>query len=294
MPSVPSPIRRGELAGKIDAIATDLDGTVINTDLGRVSCRTQAALRRCMERGLQVIVCTGRSPTAAEAHRADIGASGPMVYSNGAQIVDMPARNVLEMHEIDTAAARYCNDVAKKHGIYFQVFFTDAKTGAEFIVTENTSHLADFYRNRTKMTIRTGALDEALAAKDAGLSHAIKGLFLVDDEDAGMMPGIRDELLARLDGVITPVRSWPTFLEILPGGLSKGAGLRSALRFRGLSPERVIAFGDEENDISLLRAAGLSGAPANARDTVKDAATWLLGDCDEDGVAAFLETALDL
>jgi hydroxymethylpyrimidine pyrophosphatase-like HAD family hydrolase len=56
----------------------------------------------------------------------------------------------------------------------------------------------------------------------------------------------------------------------------------------GFSPEEVIAFGDEENDLPLFTTAGFAVAPANARDAVRAAADFVTGPNTEDGVAAFL------
>jgi hydroxymethylpyrimidine pyrophosphatase-like HAD family hydrolase len=78
-------------------------------------------------------------------------------------------------------------------------------------------------------------------------------------------------------------------LEILPGGITKGSGLTKALKFRGLEGQNVIAFGDEENDLSMFSVAGFSAAPSNARDTVYAAADFKLCSNNDDGVAEFLE-----
>jgi hydroxymethylpyrimidine pyrophosphatase-like HAD family hydrolase len=71
--------------------------------------------------------------------------------------------------------------------------------------------------------------------------------------------------------------------------VSKGQGLRFALERRGLKPDEVMAFGDEENDIPMFEAVRFSAAPANAKDTVKTRADLVIGPNTEDGVAAFLE-----
>jgi hydroxymethylpyrimidine pyrophosphatase-like HAD family hydrolase len=71
--------------------------------------------------------------------------------------------------------------------------------------------------------------------------------------------------------------------------VSKGQGLRFALERRGLKPDEVMAFGDEENDIPMFEAVRFSAAPANGKDTVKTRADLVIGPNTEDGVAAFLE-----
>jgi hydroxymethylpyrimidine pyrophosphatase-like HAD family hydrolase len=81
-------------------------------------------------------------------------------------------------------------------------------------------------------------------------------------------------------------------LEVLEPSVSKGAGMSAALRFYGLEPKDAIAFGDEENDISMLALAGFSAAVANARQSAQDAAKLVIGANTDDSVAAFLEKHL--
>jgi hydroxymethylpyrimidine pyrophosphatase-like HAD family hydrolase len=59
------------------------------------------------------------------------------------------------------------------------------------------------------------------------------------------------------------------YLEILPWGASKGNALETLARIKGISIQNIIAVGDERNDISMLRAAGMGVAVANADEAVR-------------------------
>jgi len=93
------------------------------------------------------------------------------------------------------------------------------------------------------------------------------------------------------DGLVTLIRgSPPFFVEVLCPGVDKGAGLRRMCEGLGISLDEVVAFGDGDNDIEFLQAAGLGIAMANARPTLKavaDRVTELTHG--EDGVAHELE-----
>jgi hydroxymethylpyrimidine pyrophosphatase-like HAD family hydrolase len=78
-------------------------------------------------------------------------------------------------------------------------------------------------------------------------------------------------------------------LMILPAGISKGAGLVTALGDLGLSPHSAIAIGDAENDLSLVEHCELGVAVANAVPSLKDRADVVMDDPDGAGVAAFLD-----
>jgi len=100
---------------------------------------------------------------------------------------------------------------------------------------------------------------------------------------------VRLRIKNRFGGQVNVLRSFPTFLEILNAGVNKGSGLEIAMRHRGLKPEEVIVFGDEENDLSMFPAAGYACAPANAGEKIRSAADFVYASNAEEGLAEFLE-----
>jgi hydroxymethylpyrimidine pyrophosphatase-like HAD family hydrolase len=119
-----------------------------------------------------------------------------------------------------------------------------------------------------------------------GLAGCIKAMFITDPS---RHDEIRRKMLDRFGSRIYVARTFPTFLEIMNAGVSKGAGLKTAMQCRGLKREEVIAVGDEENDLPMFREAAFSAAPANGREKVKEAACHVFGSNAEEGLAAFLE-----
>jgi hydroxymethylpyrimidine pyrophosphatase-like HAD family hydrolase len=107
--------------------------------------------------------------------------------------------------------------------------------------------------------------------------------------DSSLHDEIRQKMSGRFGDSIYITRSHPTFLEILNAGVSKGEGLKIAMNCRGLKPEEIIAFGDEENDLPMFSVAGFSAAPSNAKEKVRQAADFVFGSNTEEGLATFLE-----
>jgi hydroxymethylpyrimidine pyrophosphatase-like HAD family hydrolase len=175
-------------------------------------------------------------------------------------------------------------------GIHFQVFLpgrpeNGAKPSAsELLLIEKESPEADMYRGHTGLVPVTGDIIKAVSAP--GFRGCIKGMFITDPS---IHEAIREKLDRRFGNSIAVVRSFPTFLEIMKAGVSKGEGLKTAMALRGLEAGEVIAFGDEENDLPMFGAAGFSAAPANAREKVREAADLVIGANSEDGVAFFIE-----
>ena len=271
---------------KIKALALDLDGTALlpDTTMGE---RTVKVLIELKERGIQTVLCTGRAIEAAEKYRKAIGAEGPMVYFNGAEVVDMPAGAILSAAMLELEVVDFCIDLARALDIHFQVFFPpgiiEGKDRWEALVIEKTRPESEVYRNHTGIIPVTRNLKTLISAP--GLRGCVKAMFICE-------PARHDEIRAKLAGrfgsKIYVARTYPTFIEVMNAGVSKGEGLKTALKYRGLNTAEVLALGDEENDLLMFTVSGLSAAPANARDHVREKADFIFGSNAEEGIAAFL------
>ena len=91
---------------------------------------------------------------------------------------------------------------------------------------------------------------------------------------------------------LTVVRTAPFYLEIIPKIINKGQGILHACEYLGIQPEEVVAFGDAENDISMIKVAGMGIAMGNAEEEVKKIADRITLTNNENGIAAVLEQIL--
>jgi Cof subfamily protein (haloacid dehalogenase superfamily) len=274
----------------IKALALDLDGTTLlpDTTLGE---RTLACLKALQAGGIAIILCTGRAIEAAERYYSAIGAAGPMVFFNGAEVVDVPGGKVLEANLLDIDVVDFGIDVARSMDVHYQVYLpagfggeSKAVSAWEPLVIDKRRDESELYRRHTGITPQVQDLKAAIAAP--GLDGCIKAMFIADPARHDV---IRDKMRERFGSRIYIARTSPTFLEIMNAGVSKGAGLAAVMRYRGLRPEQVIAFGDEESDVPMFSAAGFAAAPANAKEKVREAADAVYGSNAEEGLAAYLE-----
>jgi Cof subfamily protein (haloacid dehalogenase superfamily) len=279
---------------EIKGLALDLDGTTLmpGAVLGE---RTAEVLKALMQRGIQMVLCTGRAVEAAERFRTALGAEGPMVYFNGAEVCDMPSGKVLDTTLLGIDTVDFCIDISRKYGAYFQVFFPPGEEAASglssspdrfsrVLMAEKWGPETDMYLNHTGVVSKIGDLKEEIAAKR--IKGCIKTMYIAEPE---VQDRIRPFIEERFGGTIYIAKTLGTFLEIMDAKVSKGRGLRTALENRGLAASEVMAFGDEENDLPLFSEAAWSVAPANAKESVRKAADLVVGPNTEEGVAAFLE-----
>lgn len=101
-------------------------------------------------------------------------------------------------------------------------------------------------------------------------------------------PGVEDALLRRTSG-LTATRWSPNFADVFPAGGGKDRGIEALIRHLGVAREETIAFGDGENDISMLEYAGIGVAMGNSSDRVKASADYVTASVDGDGVARAVE-----
>ena len=274
----------------IKALALDLDGTLLRPDK-TLSEKTLRSLRACMEKDIQIILATGRAASSTEKYRKQINADGPHIYFNGAKIIDTSAGKEIYTRYVDTAPVLFCVGLARQMNIFFQVYFQDNSSGisqkdeevfGEILIADRKTAEAEKYEKSTGVEVTTGDLEEYLAGSKA----VIKAMFITPEENHEK---IRRLLWEQFGQSIYIVQSTPIFLEILAEGVSKGSGLEHALDYLHIGKENTIAFGDEENDLPMLKIAGFSAAPANAKEVVRKTALFQIPADSEDGVAVFLE-----
>ncbi|MDR1869436.1 MAG: Cof-type HAD-IIB family hydrolase [Treponema sp.] len=277
----------------IKALAIDLDGTTLLPDavLGE---RTRDCIRKLISNGMQIIISTGRAIEASEKYRSAFGAEGPMVFFNGAEVADVPSGKILHANLIGLDVVDFGTDIARDLGVHYQVYLPagispdtgkeDPQRKWEALLIDRPGPEAEYYYKHTGITPIVKNLKSVAEMPD--LKGCIKGMYIAD-------PSLHDEIRRRMKerfgDRISVMRSYPTFLEIINTGVSKGEGLKIAMRHRELKPEEVIAFGDEENDLSMFPAAGFSAAPANAREKIREAADFVYGSNAEEGLALWLE-----
>jgi len=272
----------------IQALAIDLDGTALlpDTVMGE---RTAQCLRRLVARGMQVIVCTGRAIEASCRYYSAIGAEGPMVFFNGAEVAWVPDLRVIESRLMGLDVADYGIDLARSMGVHFQMFLPAGRGPKregpwEALVIDKMRAEARMYQEHTGVAPVVADMKAALA--EPGLEGCVKAAFITDP---GLHDEIQQKMSERFGSRIYIARTYPTFLEIMDAGASKGAGLKTAMALRGLRPEQVIACGDEENDLPMFAVAGFSAAPSGAREKIRQAADCVFGPSAEEGLAVFLE-----
>lgn len=274
-------------------VALDVDGTLF-CRRHEISPRTRAALAAARRLGLVTVIATGRMPQSALRISREIG-GGPVVCCNGAAVLDEHG-SYLEFREIPGDALAQSLVLGRRFGALMHCYTPEGK-----VLDQPLAHFLDTYR-----WIRAGEtpLRAALAAarmwgaNQTRLVRRLERWALAHDRppvlkvmllgDPDRLQALADEVRRQVAGVEV-TSSGKGNLEINAAGVSKASGLAALGERLGIPPEAMIAFGDSDNDLAMLRYVGLGVAMGNAAAHVKAAADRVAPCCEDDGVAHVLE-----
>lgn len=245
----------------IRLIACDLDGTLADHD-GHISDEALVALDRARSQGILVVVATGRLPFVIGPFLDRLRmTTEPFITAQGALIGYRDGR-ILRRLTLDAAVARDAAAVARELGAGMAFFHDD------LIIVDGYAFPPEQYE---AWFGQHGRLDPAAAEQLDG--HLIK--FMAIHPDVEAVPTLVAALQTALGPRAEITRSWHHFVEGTTPGANKGAALAWLCERLGVGQDEVLAMGDGGNDITMLRWAGHSAAPANADPAALAAAGWI-------------------
>jgi Cof subfamily protein (haloacid dehalogenase superfamily) len=259
-----------------DLGAFDLDGTVLRRNL-RITQDTVAALQRLRERGMRLVVATGRRFESAREHAERLGFAedNPVICYGGSMVRRMNGETLMHrtlprslgIEVLEWAAAR------DLHARVFVDGHTITSPDIPSARPEPDASIVDspayWLRNSRKEPTK---------------------LVIVDHPDD--IEGWLEEAKSAFSGRLFVTRSLPHYVEIGSLEGTKASALEFLCGRWGIEPGRVLAFGDADNDIDMLRFAGHGVAVGGMTGEVREAADKVVPGVDEDGVAAYVENLL--
>lgn len=262
-------------------IAMDLDGT-LNNDQKIITEKTKAALMAAQEKGIRLALASAR-PSPGLFKERDIlrlqDHNGILMSYNGGRIVDAATGKVLFETSMDLEETRQVLRQLEKLPV--TPILDD---GVQFYVTDKNGFKVEYEcKNNNMVCWEVGNLADFLTFAP------IKILMSVEPSE---LKAVQQQIAAFLPESLTVVQTAAFYLEVIPRVINKGQGIRDICGVLGIDPSQVISFGDAENDIPMLKAAGMGVAMGNASEAVKAAADMVTLSNNEDGIAAALEKLL--
>ena len=247
------------------ALALDLDGTTL-TSAHTIMPAVKEAIIRIKEQATVMLV-TGRHHTAAHPYHHELGLTTPIICCNGTYVYDYAKGAILAENAIAHELAQRFITLASEHQLTLVMYVTDRMVYLSHQPVRYMEALQQwascFPLPIQPQVVSIHSFDDELANS----THIWK--FVVE----GDIPAI--EAFSNHPWVckhFSGEQSWSNRVDFARSGNSKGARLQAYLEQQGINPAQLVAIGDNHNDTSMLRLAGVGIAMANAEPLVKQIA----------------------
>lgn len=262
-------------------IAIDMDGTLLREDK-TVSERTKRAIKVACEKGVRVVLASGRPIEGLERYLEELGLNTEEDYVmsyNGSLIQNVKTKESISKNVLKGEDLHYLYDLSQELGINIHAF---SKMGC---VTPRMSEYSILEGRINGIPVLE--IDYSEVAKEEDIIKVM----MVDPEE------ILEEAIKKLPQEVyekyTVVRSAPYFLEFLSKSSGKGIGIKALAEHLGIKQEEIICIGDAGNDLDMIQFAGLGVAMGNAFKEVKEVANYITKTNEDDGVAHVIERFIE-
>ena len=267
---------------KIKLIALDLDGTLLMDDHSTVSEGNREALRKVSEAGVKIAIATGRTYRVLQDILKQVPWVTHALMANGASAMELAGEKELFYDGIPEELWGPIYDELMEENAAFETYcHGESLIEASRLEGFRNPHVSEEFNAELRRYIRPV---ENLRAALAGRALEKLHVFSVPD-------GKYDMLYKRYaqNTAFKISSSMPANFEINLAETDKGKGLKKLCAALGVECECVMAMGDADNDLEMLRWVGLPIAMGNAIDPVKEAAKYVTAANAEDGVARAIE-----
>ncbi len=278
-------------------IAIDLDGTLLNSQ-GEISDENRLYLKKTIDRGIEVVLASGRPIDSVENLSLEIGANKYLISGNGAVVYGIQEKEILYNKFLSKAQVLNIIKMCKDNSIYCNVY-----TENEIIAESLNYNILFYYREnankdeekRTKINIvndmykyiESSQVEKYLkitVCDDSQLifNSILRKLKTISDVDVLDVSHMSRKIIK--DGT-ERIQIEYFYTEITNRNVNKWEAIKYIIEKDGIAPEEVVGIGDNINDKEMIEYAGLGVAMGNSSPDVKAVAQIVVADNNSDGVA---------
>lgn len=287
-------------------ITIDLDGTLLNS-FGEISEENIMALRKCLEKGIEVVLASGRVVSSIKNFANEIGNNNYLISGNGSTVYDIKNEKIIYHNTIPKEKVLKIIEICEENSIYYSVYTEKG------IITKSLNYNILFYHKenlkkvnseKTNINIVQNNYDYIESLEDSQISK-----ISVCDKDKIVFDGILKKMkqIEKLDVLdvahmsrkyiengteIVPIEFYYT--EITNENVNKWEAIKFLAEKLNIKAEEVMAIGDNINDKEMLENAGLGIAMGNAASYIKEFADYVTLDNNNNGVAKAIEKYIEI
>lgn len=284
----------------IKLIASDMDGTLLNEKM-EVSSRNIQAIKEAEKNGIEFLIATGRGLSEAKPFLKNHVHPG-FITLNGAEVFDAKG-DLISSNPLSREAQKQVIEIFNDYNVYFEVitdkgiFSNDREARvtnlANLLVKLNpgTSYkqaLKDTQERVKMMPMNFVDNYDHILDND---SYQIMKLIAFNEHQHRVLAPLKKEITKKIKDVV-PTSSSPNNVEVNSIDAQKGIALLQYAENKNILPEEIMAIGDNLNDYSMIKDAGVGVAMANAIPAIKEIAQIETDSNSNDGVAQIIEKTI--
>jgi len=261
----------------IKLIAVDLDGTLLNSE-SRISNKNKRAIRECLNKGIKVVLSTGKSIVFVSRIIKKLNLVDPQIVYGGTTIIDKNS-NILIALKIPKIS---CIQVIKM-----------AREWDRGCAIGTTDGVVYYEKGHPYLKHLAASGEPLVRVRDLTIDKIIENSLLftltVDEDDP-----FNDFLKLNIGDDIKTRRGGPFYLNVLNKKAGKVFGIKKIMELTGIRRNQILAIGDSENDLGIIKFAGTGIAMDNSPEIVKKSADFIVSNNDKDGVAEAVYKYIEL
>ncbi|MDY2725954.1 MAG: Cof-type HAD-IIB family hydrolase [Anaerostipes faecalis] len=271
----------------IKVILMDVDGTLADSSK-KITPETKTALLQAQDAGILLVLASGRTDNGLKYFADELNMKehhGLLICNNGATVVDYQTGEILFSQALSVEEGKevlehlkkfdVCPVVARGEYMYVNNVFNNTieRNGKPWNVLEYESR-----GNNYKLC----EIDDLAKWCDFEISK------ILTYANPSYLQENYEEMKAPFGDRINSMFTAPYYYEFTAKGVDKSKAIRKAIEISGFTADEMIAFGDAQNDKTMIEYAGIGVAMGNATDELKAAADYITDDMDHDGIAKTL------
>lgn len=283
-------------------ITIDLDGTLLNS-FGEITPKTKETLKKAIDKGIKVVLASGRPISAIENIANEIGSNEYLISGNGALVYDIQKSEVVYDRFLSKEQVLKIVDICEENSIFCNVY-----TETE-VIAKNLNYNVLFYHKENAKKIESKRTNINI------VSNMKKYIEEIDENAKFLKMTVCDPNKMIFNGIIRKLKNINTidvlevshmsrktikdgtdnvqieyfYTEITNKNVNKWTAIEYLLEKYNIKPEEVMAIGDNVNDKEMIENAGLGIVMGNSSPQMKEIADVVVADNNSDGIVEAVE-----
>ena len=282
-------------------IAIDIDGTLLNSH-GEVTDRNKQAIKKALEKNINVVLTSGRMPKAILPIANEINSNKYLISGNGASIYDIQKDKIIYNNYMSKKKILEIMDICEKNSMFYNIYTNNS------ILTKSLNYNILFYHNENKKNpeekrININVIDDMYNYINNYEEQDLLKITICDSDRMifnsiiNKLKTIKNIDVLEVEHMSKKIIKHGTdefgisyyYTEITNQNVNKWSAIEELMKILKITRDEVIAIGDNINDKEMIANAGIGIVTGNSSPEMKEIADSIVSSNDENGVAEAIE-----